>query len=153
MPRRRADTQARWVALRHRLTMLCHDTLTVVRSADWLAVMALHVHRTIVPDVAPLPPPTSVLCLMCACGFVLPLLAGYVHRLATNEWAYTVLCTVLSVVDDTAMLNKTLVPELKVGPAWRQGVEACLLSGQTSVPAGPGAWPAAAPQASQASKC
>lgn len=40
---------------------------------------------------------------------------GHVMKMATNEWAHTVLCTALSVVDDTALVAKNIVAELKVG--------------------------------------
>lgn len=52
-----------------------------------------------------------------ASPFVLPALpipAGYVKEMATNEWGHVVLCTALSVVDDTSLLNKVIVSELKV---------------------------------------
>ena len=42
------------------------------------------------------------------------LLQGHVQNMAANEWGHVVLCMALSCVDDTALLSKTLVPELKV---------------------------------------
>jgi hypothetical protein len=44
----------------------------------------------------------------------LPMLAGYVWQTAENEWGHAVVATALSVVDDTALTGKTLLPELKV---------------------------------------
>jgi len=38
---------------------------------------------------------------------------GHVVRMATNEWAHAPLCAALAVVDDTALLAKCVVPELK----------------------------------------
>ena len=35
--------------------------------------------------------------------------------MAVNEWGHAVLCTALGVVDDTALVSKTIVSELKVG--------------------------------------
>lgn len=37
--------------------------------------------------------------------------------MATNEWGYTVLCTALTVVDDTSLVSKVVVSELKVSHA------------------------------------
>ena len=37
---------------------------------------------------------------------------SHVHRLVTDEWGHTVLMTLLSMTDDTALLKKTLGPEL-----------------------------------------
>ena len=34
--------------------------------------------------------------------------------MATNEWGFTLLCTALSVVDDTSLLSKIISAELKV---------------------------------------
>jgi hypothetical protein len=34
--------------------------------------------------------------------------------MATNEWGYAVLCTALSVTDDTALVTKSVVAEFKV---------------------------------------
>eukprot|EP00967_Tisochrysis_lutea_P036187 scaffold43528_cov24-Tisochrysis_lutea.AAC.2 len=34
--------------------------------------------------------------------------------MATNEWGYTVLCTALTVVDDTSLVSKVVIAELKV---------------------------------------
>lgn len=36
--------------------------------------------------------------------------------MATDDWAHTVLMAALSVTDDTALLQKCLVPELVVRP-------------------------------------
>ena len=41
-------------------------------------------------------------------------LSGHVSNMAVNEWGHAVLCTALSVVDDTALVSKTVVAELKV---------------------------------------
>lgn len=38
---------------------------------------------------------------------------GYVWQTAENEWGHAVVATALSVVDDTALTGKTLLPELK----------------------------------------
>ena len=40
--------------------------------------------------------------------------SGHVMTMAVNEWAYVVLATALSVVDDTAMMAKVIVAEMKV---------------------------------------
>jgi hypothetical protein len=40
--------------------------------------------------------------------------AGFVWQTAENEWGHAVVATALSVVDDTALTSKTLLPELKV---------------------------------------
>jgi hypothetical protein len=37
--------------------------------------------------------------------------------MAVNEWGHAVLCTTLSVVDDTALVIKIIISELKVGIA------------------------------------
>ena len=34
--------------------------------------------------------------------------------MATNEWAFTVLVTAVTVVDDTALVSKVVINELKV---------------------------------------
>ena len=34
--------------------------------------------------------------------------------MALNEWGHAVLCTALSVIDDTALVAKSVVAELKV---------------------------------------
>lgn len=39
---------------------------------------------------------------------------GHVRDLAVNEWGHVVLCMALAVVDDTALLGKMVVPEIKV---------------------------------------
>jgi hypothetical protein len=43
--------------------------------------------------------------------------AGFVWQTAENEWGHAVVATALSVVDDTALTGKTLLPELKVNGA------------------------------------
>jgi len=40
---------------------------------------------------------------------------GHVQTMATNEWGFTVLCMALTVVDDTSLVSKVIVAELKVG--------------------------------------
>jgi hypothetical protein len=45
---------------------------------------------------------------------LLPAAAGFVWQTAENEWGHAVVATALSVVDDTALTSKTLLPELKV---------------------------------------
>ena len=40
--------------------------------------------------------------------------SGHVHDMAVNEWGHAVLCTALSVIDDTALVGKSIVSELKV---------------------------------------
>ena len=45
--------------------------------------------------------------------------------MATNEWGYAVLCTVFSVVDDSALVVKTIVPELKVRQGGKTSSESC----------------------------
>lgn len=40
--------------------------------------------------------------------------AGLVHDMAVNEWSHSLLCTALSLVDDTSIMVKTIGAELKV---------------------------------------
>jgi hypothetical protein len=56
-------------------------------------------------------------CHSAHCFLLLSLLlaaAGFVWQTAENEWGHAVVATALSVVDDTALTSKTLLPELKV---------------------------------------
>lgn len=39
---------------------------------------------------------------------------GHVHDMAVNEWGHTVLCAVVSVVDDTSLVSKVVCNELRV---------------------------------------
>lgn len=45
--------------------------------------------------------------------------AGHVHDMAVNEWGHAVLCMTVSVIDDTSLVIKTVVAELKVGYVWQ----------------------------------
>lgn len=49
---------------------------------------------------------------------------GFVKETALNEWGHSVVCTALTHVDDTSMMSKTIVAELKVGGV--QGISAGL---------------------------
>lgn len=52
---------------------------------------------------------------ICVAQCVLPaMLAGHVRTMAENEWGNAVVCTALSVVDDTALVGKSILGELKV---------------------------------------
>jgi hypothetical protein len=42
------------------------------------------------------------------------LCSGYVWQTAENEWGHAVVATALSVVDDTSLVSKTILGELKV---------------------------------------
>ncbi len=44
--------------------------------------------------------------------------------MAVNEWGHAVLCAVLSVVDDTALVLKSVVSELKVRGSVRVFIDA-----------------------------
>lgn len=43
--------------------------------------------------------------------------AGHVKVMACDEWAHTVLMAALDHTDDTALLRKSIVPELLVRPS------------------------------------
>jgi hypothetical protein len=43
-----------------------------------------------------------------------PQCTGFVKDAAINEWGHAVLATALSVVDDSSLLNKVIIAELKV---------------------------------------
>mmetsp|Transcript_35571 Transcript_35571/g.78981 ORF Transcript_35571/g.78981 Transcript_35571/m.78981 type:complete len:822 (-) Transcript_35571:289-2754(-) len=61
----------------------------------------------------------AVACMLFAYGSardrkrLLKAMKGYVRETATNEWGHAVVCMALSVVDDTPLLNKCIISELK----------------------------------------
>jgi hypothetical protein len=65
--------------------------------------------------------------------------AGHVKVMATDEWAHVVLMAALEHTDDTALLRKTLLPELLVllSSLWLSGKGQVEFQGWLSVQGGP----------------
>ena len=50
---------------------------------------------------------------------------GFVKEMALNEFGHAVLCEALACVDDTAILHKNVLPEVKVRAVARWGCWGC----------------------------
>ena len=90
-------------------SMAVEDAVDTLTQAGTDALKMVHTHDG-----------SAAMCMILAYGSakdrkrVLKAMKGHVSNMAVNEWGHVVLCMALSVVDDTALVIKTIIAELKV---------------------------------------
>ncbi|KAG1679299.1 hypothetical protein FOA52_009329 [Chlamydomonas sp. UWO 241] len=101
----------------HRLIrdfMECAPSMSVEDAVDTLSQSGTDVLKMVHTHEG-----SAVVCMLIAYGSakdrkrIIKAMKGHVHDMAINEWGHAVLCTALTVIDDTSLVVKTIVAELK----------------------------------------